>query len=315
MALLVASSSRADLFAAHARALAPNLDVRVAPDLGQLQDIDTALAWQPPPGLLQALPNLRLIVSIGAGVDALLDDPTLPNVPLVRFVDPDLTGRMAEYIALHVLYHHRRMSEFRALQTQRIWKYLPEPAASQVRVGLMGMGVLGSAAATALKAFGYQLRGWSRTGRTLAGVATFAGDAGLDAFLADTDVLAVVLPLTQTTRGIVNRRLIAKLSRQGRDARLPGPVLINAGRGGLQIDSDILAAVETGELYAASLDVFEREPLPSDHPLWLHPRVVITPHNAAESAPAAIVAYALAQMRRQQNGLPPDNIVDRARGY
>jgi glyoxylate/hydroxypyruvate reductase len=315
MALLVASSSRADLFAAHARSLAPCLDVRIAPDLGQREDIDTALAWQPPPGLLQSLPNLRLIISIGAGVDALLEDPTLPNVPLVRFVDPDLTGRMAEYIALHVLYHHRRMSEFRELQTQKIWQYLPEPAAHEVRVGLMGIGVLGSAAAAALMAFGYQLRGWSRTRKTLAGVATFAGASELDAFLANTDILAVMLPLTAATRGILNRGLIAKLSRQGRDARLPGPVLINAGRGGLQIDSDILAAVEAGELYAASLDVFECEPLPTDSPLWLHPRVVVTPHNAAESAPAAIVGYALAQMRRQQNGLLPDNVVDRTRGY
>ena len=171
---------------------------------------------------------------------------------MVRFVDPDLTGRMTEYVALHVLYHHRRMSEFRELQARKVWKYLPEPAAHEVRVGLMGLGVLGSAAAAALRVFGYQLRGWSRSPKALDGVACYAGMDQLDAFLADTDILAVLLPLTPDTRGILNRRLLAKLSRQGRDERLPGPVLINAGRGGLQVDADILASLEAGELYAAS---------------------------------------------------------------
>lgn len=161
MALLIASSSRAEQFAAHARALDPTLDVRVAPDLGRIEEIEHALAWKPPKGLLKTLPNLRLIVSVGAGVDGLLDDPDLPDVPMVRFVDPDLTGRMTEYVALHVLYHHRRMTEFSELQSRKVWKYLPEPAAHEVRVGLMGLGVLGSAAVAALKVFGYQLRGWS----------------------------------------------------------------------------------------------------------------------------------------------------------
>src|SRR5262245_31847314 len=140
MALLVACSSRAEQFAAELRALDPHLDIRIAPGMGSAGDIDTALAWQPPPGLLRTLPNLGLIVSVGAGVDALLGDPTLPDVPLVRFVDPDLTGRMAAYVALNVLYHHRRMTEYRELQAQKAWKYLPEPAAREVRVGIMGLG-------------------------------------------------------------------------------------------------------------------------------------------------------------------------------
>ena len=152
MAFLIACSSRADRFAAEVRALDPALDLRIAPDIGAAEEIDTALVWQPPAGLLAALPNLKLIVSVGAGVDALVHDATLPDVPLVRFVDPDLTGRMAEYIALHVLYHQRRMSEFFELQAREIWNYLPEPAAREVRVGLMGLGVLGSAAAGALSA-------------------------------------------------------------------------------------------------------------------------------------------------------------------
>jgi glyoxylate/hydroxypyruvate reductase A len=315
MAFLIACSSRAEQFAAELRALEPALDLRVAPDIGRAEDIDTALVWQPPPGLLRTLPGLRLIVSVGAGVDALVLDPTLPDVPLVRFVDPDLTGRMAEYVTLHVLYHQRRMAEFRALQVRRMWQYLPEPPAREVRVGLMGLGVLGSAAAEALRPFGYRLRGWSRTPRALAGVDCFAGLAELDAFLAGTDILAVLLPLTPETRGLLNRSLLRKLSQTGRNALLPGSVLINAGRGGLQVDADILAALQAGELYAASLDVFETEPLPADSPLWQHPRVVVTPHNAAESTPAAIARYALRQMRARQEGAPMENLVDRGRGY
>jgi glyoxylate/hydroxypyruvate reductase len=315
MALLIACSSRAEDFASVVRRLDPSLDLRVAPDLGKAGDIDYALAWHPEPGLLETLPNLKLIVSVGAGVDHLLKDPALPAVPIVRFVDPDLTGRMAEYVALHVLYHHRRMTEFRELQARKVWKYLPEPAAHEVRVGLMGLGVMGQAAARALGVLGYRLRGWSRSPRQLAGVTCFSGPAGLDPFLAETDILAVVLPLTAETRGLLNRKLIAKLSRSGRDERLPGPVLINAGRGGLQVDADIFAALQVGELYAASLDVFETEPLPHSSPLWSHPRVLVTPHNAAESAPAAIVRSALAQMRAHAAGEPLANVVDRRRGY
>lgn len=315
MALLIACSSRAEQFATEILALDPELDIRVAPDAGDVADIDTALVWQPPPGLLRTLPNLKLIVSVGAGVDALVGDPTLPYVPLVRFVDPDLTGRMVEYIALNVLYHHRRMTEFRELQTRRVWEYLPEPAAQDVRVGVMGLGVLGAAAAQALKPFGYQVRGWSRTSKTLDGIACYHGTTQLEAFLADTDILAVLLPLTPDTRGMLNRTLFRGLSRRGRSGLLPGPVLINAGRGDLQIDADVVAALDAGELYAASLDVFQAEPLPAGHPLWSHPRVVVTPHNAAESAPAAIARYALRQMEAQRQGQRLEHVVHRARGY
>lgn len=315
MALLVACSSRAEQFAAEVQALDPELDIRVAPDLGDVAGIDTALVWQPPPGLLRTLPNLKLIVSVGAGVDALVGDPTLPYVPLVRFVDPDLTGRMVGYVALNVLYHHRRMAEYAEMQARSIWKYLPEPAAHDVRVGVMGLGVLGAAAAQALKPFGYQVRGWSRTPKALDGIACYHGTTQLEAFLADTDILAVLLPFTPDTRGLLNRELFGKLSRRGRSGLLPGPVLINAGRGGLQVDADIVAALDAGELYAASLDVFETEPLPADSPLWSHPRVIVTPHNAAESEPAAIARYALRQMHAQRHGQRLENVVHRARGY
>jgi len=315
MAFLIAAGARADLFAAEVRARDGGLDLRIAPALGRLGDVDYALVWNPPHGLLRTLPNLKLIISVGAGVDGILSDPELPDLPIVRYVDADLTSRMVQYVVLNVLFHHRRMSEFRELQAQRRWEYLPEAAADQVRVGIMGLGVLGVAAARALGVLGYRLSGWSRERKSIDGVASFAGAGELDAFLAATDILAVLLPLTAETRGIINRRLLSALSRQSRSAELPGPVLINAGRGGLQVDADILAALTSGALYAASLDVFETEPLPQASPLWSQPRLVITPHNAAESAPAAIARYALEQVERHRRGLPLPNLVDRRRGY
>ena len=315
MALLIIGSQRSQEFAAAAREAGPDLDIRVWPETGPVEDIRYALAWGPPKGALKGFPNLQLIISVGAGVDHLMRDPDLPDVPIVRYVDPDLTGRMVGYIGLHALLHQRRMCEFIELKQQRIWQYRPEPAAHEVRVGLMGLGVMGQAAAKALKAFGFQLRGWSRSQRNVEGVECFAGAAGLDAFLAGTDILASTLPLTPETKGILNRDLIRKLSQHGRHSRLPGPVLDNAGRGGLQVEADILAALEAGELYAASLDVFEKEPLPETSPLWSHPRVVITPHNAAESTSQSITRYMLRQIARHQAGEALENLVDRARGY
>ena len=313
--LIITTTNRGPEFIEGARAAGHGLDIRIWPEIGNREDIRYALAWLPPKGVLKTLPNLELIVSVGAGVDHLLGDPELPDVPVVRYVDPDLTGRMAEYIALQVLFHQRRMTEYQALQEQRKWGYVPEPAAHEVRVGVMGLGVMGQAALAVLQPFGYQLRGWSRTPHTIPGVACFAGGGGLDAFLEETDILACVLPQTPQTRAIIDGRLLAKLSRRGRHERMPGPVLINAGRGGLQVEADIVAALNDGTLYAASLDVFEVEPLPHASPLWSHPRVVITPHNAAESTARAITRYFIRQIRAHQKGDRLENVVDRARGY
>ncbi len=315
MSLLIIGSSRAEEFHSEAKTQAPDRDIRLWPEAGNAAEIRHALAWQPEPGALKAYPNLETIVSVGAGVDHLLRDPDLPAVPVIRYIDPDLTGRMVEYVTLHTLLHTRRMLEYRDAQAASDWHYFPEPAAHQVRVGIMGLGVLGTAAANTLRAIGYQVRGWTRSPRTVGGVACFSGADGLDPFLAETDMLAVLLPYTPETHGIIDRALLGKLSREGRHPRLPGPVLINAGRGGLQVETDILAALEAGELYAASLDVFETEPLPSASPFWHHPRVVITPHIAAESTPTSIVGYFLRHVARLEQGLAPENVVDRTAGY
>ncbi|HRD77335.1 MAG TPA: glyoxylate/hydroxypyruvate reductase A [Hyphomicrobiaceae bacterium] len=316
MALLIIGSQRAGEFARVLGELRPGADLRLWPNAGNLSEITHALAWGPPPGALAQLPNLKLIVSVGAGVDHLFKDPDLPKgVPIVRYVDPDLTRRMVQYVTLHVLWHHRRMCEFQEQQRARVWKYLPEPSPGDVRVGLMGLGVMGAAAVPPLSTLGFKLRGWSRNERHIAGVECFAGDKGFAPFLAETDILVCTLPLTPDTRGVIGKRLLDGLSINGRHARMPGPAIINAGRGGLQVEGDIMAALASGRLYAASLDVFETEPLPTSSPLWENPRVVITPHNAAESEPYSIVRYFLRQADAEASGHPLENIVDPKRQY
>ncbi len=315
MALLIIGSDRENEFYSFTKEFAAGRDVRKWPDSGNASDIRYALAWQAKPGELAKFENLELIVSVGAGVDHLFKDPDLPDVPIVRYVDPDLTGRMVQYVVLHTLFHVRRMTEFIELQRARTWDYRLEPMSTEVRVGILGFGHLGQAVGRALGALGYQIRGWSRNLKAVEGARCFAGKDGLDDFLAETDVLIALLPFTPETKGIINRDLLGKLSLSGRHERLPGPVLINAGRGGSQVEADILAALDAGTLYAASLDVFETEPLPSDSALWAHPRVMITPHNAAESNPASIVRYFLHQIDRLEKGQPLENIVDRSVGY
>ena len=293
---------------------APQLDVRVWPDgVGQPKDIEYAAAWLPPPNVLKNLPNLKVIFSLGAGVDAILKDPTLPeNIPIVRVNDDDLTKRMAEYIVLHVLLHHRQQRRIYANQKLKIWDSFPTHAASALSVGIMGFGVMGQESALRLRDLGFKVAGWSRSRKVIPGVESFAGAAEFDNFLARTDILISLLPATADTDGIINRTTIGKLSRQG---PFGAPIIINAGRGRQQVASDIHKCLEAGELYAATLDVFAIEPLPSDDPLWSHPRVTITPHISADSDPEVICAYVYAQIERHKAGLPLLNLVDRARGY
>jgi glyoxylate/hydroxypyruvate reductase A len=281
-------------------------------DLGDRADIAYALVWKPAPGVLATFPNLRAILSLGAGVDPVLKDPDLPDVPLVRVADPDMTMRMSEYVVQHVLMHHRQQRRLDALQAEGAWKPFDQWPASAVRVGVMGLGVLGADAALKLQMMGFQVAGWSRSRKEIDGLECHAGEAELGAFLARTDILVSLLPLTQETRGLIDRKLIGQLAKDG---PLGGPVLINAGRGGSQVESDIIAALDAGDLYAATLDVFENEPLPAESPLWRHPKVTITPHMAADSDPDTICRYVLGQIERIEQGLPPENVVDRSRGY
>jgi len=295
------------------RSLSPARDIRLWPNgVGDPADIAYACAWMPPPGLLATLPNLRAIFSLGAGVDHLLADPALPDVPIARIVDPDLTMRMREYVTLHVLLHHRRQRLYDAQQRERRWLDHEQPAANEVSIGIMGLGELGRDAAMTLTQLGFNVAGWSRTPKNIAGVETFHGEDGVDAFLARSEILVVLLPNTPTTQGLLNLRLLRKLKRDG---ALGGAYLINAGRGNLQVDADVIAALDEGSLAGASLDVFPIEPLTKDSPLWSHPKVFVTPHNAAASVARTLVGNVLKQIENFEAGYPLRNLVDRKAGY
>ena len=268
-----------------------------------------ALAWKPEPGLLAQLPDLEVIFSLGAGVDHVLSDTALPDLPLVRFVDPDLTGRMVEWIVLQCLMHLRRVPEHMRAQAARRWADLPTPPAREVTVGIMGLGELGRASAKALRALGFPVRGWSRSEKRIEGVGTYTD---LAAFLAGTDILVSLLPLTDETRGLLDARVIEALRPDG---PLGGPVLVNGGRGGSQNEADIAAALRDGRLRGASLDVFEAEPLAEDSPLWGLENAVLTPHDAAVSSEGALADYVRGQVERYERGDALENVVDRARGY
>ena len=275
-------------------------------------EVHYAAVWKPAPGELAGFPSLRVIFNLGAGVDALMADSSLPDVPLVRVAVGDLTGRMTEYVVLHTLMHHRQEPYLRASQREKRWEPTYQWAANAVSVGVMGLGTLGADAVDVLRRIGFQVAGWSRSPRQIEGVECFHGEAQLEAFLRRTDILVYLLPLTPETRQILNRGLFAKLNRKG---PMGAPVLINAGRGGLQNEVDILACLDDGTLGAASLDVFGHEPLPGDSPFWTHPKVVLTPHNAADTDPDEISKYVARQIERFEAGGALENVVDRKRGY
>jgi glyoxylate/hydroxypyruvate reductase len=288
-------------------------EIRVWPDhIGEPADIAYACIWRAPHGLLATFPNLKVIFNLGAGADYVLADPALPDLPLVRAANPNLTMRVTEYCVLHALMFHRRQRLYDAQQRERIWKTHEQPAASDVTLGVMGLGVIGAHAAGMLARIGFKVAGWSASRKDIPGIETFAGMGELDAFLTRTEVLVVLLPSTPSTEGILNLSLLRKLKRDGVGR---GAFLINAGRGKLQIDADILAALDDGVLAGAALDVFSQEPLPPESPLWVHPKVTLTPHNAGDISPQAVVADISQQIARFENSGPLDHLVIRERGY
>jgi glyoxylate/hydroxypyruvate reductase len=275
-------------------------------------EVHYAAVWKPAPGALAALPNLRVIFNLGAGVDALMADATLPDIPLVRVAVDDLTGRMTEYVVLHVLMHHRQEPYLRASQRDQRWAPKHQWPARDISVGIMGLGTLGADAAQALMRLGFRVAGWSRSPRNIDGIECFHGEAGLKTFLRRTDILACLLPLTPDTRHVLDRKLFTQLNRS---SPLGAPIMINAGRGGLQKEEDILACLDDGTLGGVSLDVYETEPLPKDSPFWTHPKVVLTPHNAADTDPDEISKYVARQIEIFEAGGALENAVDRKRGY
>jgi glyoxylate/hydroxypyruvate reductase A len=290
------------------RALEPDMTVHDWPYHGDPAEIEFALVWAPPRGALRKFPNLKAIFSIGAGIDHLASDPELPDgVPVVRMVEPGLTTGMTEFVILSVLTHHRFMLDYAAQQRDKVWREIPQIAAGNRTVGIMGLGVLGGDAGDKLAGLGFDVAGWSRSPKKRPGITTFHGTAGLAPFLARSEILICLLPLTPETKDILNARTFAALPR--------GAALISIGRGNQVVEADLLAALDSGQIGGATLDVFRTEPLPPESPFWAHPRVILTPHVASMTIPDTAAEAVTANIRRLRAGKPLKDVVDLRRGY
>ncbi len=288
-------------------------DGKAPPSPEVCEQVKYAVAWHTPDGFFGNFPNLKAVLSTGAGVDHLVARSDLPkDVAIIRIIDPDLTGRVTAWTVMNVIAHHRQALAYLEAQAQAKWKPLPQTSAPDVRVGIMGFGALGQSVAKVLATLDYDQAAWARTPKPDASIPVFVGDEGLDAFLARTDILVCLLPLTDDTRGILNAELFAKLPQDGATG---GPFVINGGRGGHQNEEDLADALHRGVLKGASIDVFHQEPLPSDHMLWTVPNILITPHTAGMSAPESLLGGMVENLIDYANGATLDNLVDREAGY
>ncbi|MEX0165120.1 glyoxylate/hydroxypyruvate reductase A [Pseudomonas brassicacearum] len=291
------------LFAEHT----PDIEWRAWPDIGDPRDIQYLAAWQAPDDVETLLPNLQVLFALSAGVDQ-LDLGRLPTrLPVVRLLDPGISQGMCEYASFAVLSLHRDMLRYRQQQAERCWQAHRLVPAGQRRVGVMGLGLQARQILATLKTFGFALSGWARSEHHIEGVACFAGDEQLPAFLGQCEIVLCVLPLTEQTRGILNHQLFQHLPK--------GAALVNMGRGGHLVEADLLEALADGQLSAAVLDVLEQEPAPTDHPFWHHPHILLTPHIAAMTQPESAFGVLLENIRRHQRGESMLGLVDRERSY
>ncbi|MDM0057577.1 2-hydroxyacid dehydrogenase [Variovorax fucosicus] len=308
MSILYRSDApRAAAWARYFAEHAPDLDFRVWPDAGKLDEIEYLIAWQAPRELLAALPRVKVLFSSGAGIDHVDFSAVPAHIPIVRMVEPGIINGMVEYVSLAVLALHRDFFDYVAAKAAGNWNALEVPPASARTIGVMGMGVLGRAVLERLATFGFRLRGWNRSLRHVEGVESFAGAEQLQPFLEGCDILICLLPLTPATNGILNRELFAALP--------SGAALINVGRGPHLVDADLLHALDSGRLSRAVLDVTDPEPLAPEHPFWTHPRVFLTPHVASMTQPETAAPILLENLRRHQRGEQLLDVVDRSRGY
>lgn len=285
----------------------PNLEVRIWPEIGDAATIEAAAVGTMPPGALKQLPNLRLIISLTAGTDALLSDPDLPDVPIVRCGDPAGDVMMNETALLHVLRHHRYMPDYQRAQQRCEWIKMPIMPASERKVGVMGLGPIGLGIAKTLAATGFAVAGWVRQPRTENAIEIFSGPDGFKPFLARSEILLNLLPLTPQTRHIVNAVTLQNLP--------TGAAFINLGRGDHVVEADLIAALDSGHLAAATLDVYPVEPLPSDSPLWRHPKITVMPHVARRLVPEDVAPRICTTIKQFRARLPLAQPVDRKRGY
>lgn len=286
---------------------APELDFRLWPDVGDPAQVRFLAAWEPPAELAERFRNLQVLFSTGAGVDQFDFDALPPTLPVVRMLEPGIARGMVEYVSFAVLGLHRDMPQYRRQQLQRQWQPLPVRAARERRVGVLGLGSLGRAVLDQLTGYGFDCAGWSRSRHAVDGVRCYAGADELPAFLARTDILVCLLPLTEQTRGFLNAGLFELLPR--------GAGLVHVGRGPQLVAHDLLAALAVGQIGDAVLDVADPEPLPASHAFWRHPHIQITPHIASMTEPIGAAETVLDNLRRFEAGEPMLGLVDRARGY
>ncbi|MFS2101900.1 2-hydroxyacid dehydrogenase [Variovorax sp. Varisp85] len=290
------------------RARAPELEI--VTELGSDTDPDvTALfAFKLPAGVAPRLPRLQLAASVGAGADGILSAPDLPaHVKVTRAIEPGLGLSMAQYVVLQLLRQFRGLPAMEAQHAAGEWKRLAVPDAREVTVGIMGLGAIGAVVADAVCALGFKVIGWTRSESRAARVPVFVGEAGMEAFLPQCDYLVCLLPITAQTVGLLNRAHLSKLPK--------GCFVINASRGGIVVEQDLLALVAEGHLSGGAFDVFANEPLPPTSAFWRHDKVLVTPHIAAQPSVAPVVDQFLDNLRRLKHGEPLINEVDRNLGY
>ncbi|MEY9123046.1 2-hydroxyacid dehydrogenase [Bradyrhizobium yuanmingense] len=286
---------------------APDVPFRLWPDIGDPAAVRYLVAWVPPDDIVTTFPNLELVFSVGAGVDQFDTTKVPAHIPLVRMLEPGIAETMVEYVTMAVLALHRDLLDFIGQQRQQVWREIRITPARRRHVGVMGLGQLGQAVLERLKTFGFPLLGWNRSPREIEGVTCYAGADALPEFLAQADILVCLLPLTDHTRGILDAELFARLPR--------GAGLVNVGRGPHLVEADLLAALDSGALSGAVLDVTDPEPLPAGHPFWSHPRILLTPHNASMTTPDTAVDFVLDVIARHRRGEELPGLVDRRRGY
>jgi glyoxylate/hydroxypyruvate reductase A len=314
MATLLVCSATDDLsglciaFEAAAGAHAEGLKVVLWPAAFDPEEVIAVAAWHPPAGLLPKLPNLKFVASIGAGIEHLLQCPDLPaGIPITRIVDSQQAQGMADYVLWATLFFHRGFDRMLVQQAQHIWHMPAQATSSAFRVGIMGLGGMGTEVAKRLRDNGFAVSAWARSAHVLDGVQTFAGDSSLTEFLATPDLVVCLLPLTTATAGLCNARFFASLKQ--------GAAFLNAGRGQQVVMEDLIGALDSGHLRGAVLDVFDAEPLSPHSPLWSHPKVVVTPHMASAATDARIASQIISNVQRVRHGQAIENLVAREQGY
>ncbi|WP_420824276.1 2-hydroxyacid dehydrogenase [Variovorax guangxiensis] len=290
------------------RAQLPDLQVVHSSALERPEDVHYAMVWKPPEGFFQQMPNLRLIVNLGAGVDALVSRSDLPaGIPITRITDPNMSRMMAGYVLFAVLRHARDIPHFEQAQRRGEWAYRHPRSPEEITVAVLGLGHLGAMAATEVQRQGFRTLGWSRSQRLIEGVECFSGMETLDTVLGQADIVVLMLPLTPHTKGLFDRARLERLR--------PGAAFVNVARGALVDQAALTALLQSGHIGSATLDVFEREPLPAGDPLWGMPQVLITPHLASVAIPSSSARQIAANILRVADGEEPTDVVDPGRGY